>query len=150
MNHHTIKEIELRVRRVDVGEDQAPYNVKVDSPTVVHEVAAAVLKETDQEHFLVFLLGIHNKLTGYLEVHRGGLDSCPVDPRVVFRAAVVDGATAVIVVHNHPSGDPSPSTEDVNLTKRLVKAGEVLGVKVLDHLIVAGERYYAFAEHGLI
>ena len=147
----SIKEIDVVVRRRHrFGEEPAPYNVAVSCPKVVAEIAKKLLADRDSESFLVFLLDIKNKPIGYQEAARGGIDVCPVDPRVVFRAAVVQGASSVIVVHNHPSGDPSPSSEDIKLTARLHKGGELLGVQVLDHLVVAGDRNFSFAEKGMM
>ena len=78
----------------------------------------------------------------------GSLDASLVHPREVFREAVVSGASAVVVFHNHPSGDPAPSREDVDLTRRLVAAGEIMGIALLDHLILADSRYYSFRENN--
>lgn len=146
----SVKEIEVVVRRRHkLGEEPEPYNTAIKSPEMVRNVAASVLENHDHESFLVFLLNVKNKVIGYQEVARGGIDTCPVDPRMVFRAAVLEGASGVIVVHNHPSGDPAPSKEDLELTKRLKAGGELLGVAVLDHVIVAGDgRYCSLAEEG--
>jgi DNA repair protein RadC len=89
------------------------------------------------------------------EVARGSLTSMTVTPREVFRLAVAVGAFAVILAHNHPSGDPSPSVEDLDLTRRLVAGGQVLGVPVLDHVILGcgphrGEAVFSFSDHGLV
>ena len=148
----SVKEVEVVVRRrYKLGEEPAPYNVAVREPGMVARMAASVLENQDNESFLVFLLNIKNKVIGYQEVARGGIDTCPVDPRMVFRAAVLEGASAVIVVHNHPSGDPAPSGEDLALTKRLKEGGELLGVPVLDHLIIGGDgSYCSLAEKGLM
>jgi DNA repair protein RadC len=80
----------------------------------------------------------------------GGVDSAPAHPREIFRVASAGGATAVVLFHNHPSGDPSPSSEDVRLTVRLARAGEVMGIEVVDHVILADNRYYSFREAGTL
>ena len=146
----TLKRIELRTRRVRVEEPGAVYGEAVHAPERAADLAAQVLKGEDQEIFLVFLLDIKNQVLGYVEAARGGLDSCPIDPRVIFRAAVLQGAAAIIVVHNHPSGDTEPSKEDVKLTKRLKEAGELLGIAVLDHLVIGDGSYASLAERGLL
>lgn len=103
--------------------------------------AAAVLRETakplDRERFWALLLDAKNRLKGEpLEISRGILDASLVHPREVFQKAVLAGCAAVILVHNHPSGDPAPSAEDLRITRQLVQAGEVLGIRVLDHVIL--------------
>jgi DNA repair protein RadC len=146
----TIKKIELRTRRVRVEEPSTPYGESVREPSDVSRIAAALLDGEGQEVVLVFLLDIRNKVLGYVEVARGAVDACPADARATFRAAVVQGASAIILVHNHPSGDPAPSTEDAKLTDRIKKCGELLGVPLLDHVIVADGGRYSFAEEGRI
>lgn len=148
----TIKKLEIKSCRVPLtaADSKVDYTTAVREPKDAASIAAALLEGEEQEVFLAFPLDVKNRVLGYVEAARGGIDSCPVDPRVVFRTAVMLGASAVIVVHNHPSGDSTPSAEDVALTTRLVDAGKVLGIPVLDHVIVAGERTYSFAEHGLV
>ena len=104
------------------------------------------------EHFVVFILDVRNRVLGYTVAGQGGIDTCPVDPRAVFRSAVIIGASAIIVAHNHPSGDPTPSVEDRTVTERLRKAGELLGIQVLDHVVLGEDRYFSFADesyHGI-
>jgi DNA repair protein RadC len=90
-----------------------------------------------QEHFLVLYLSANNEVMGLHEVSKGGLDQTSVDPRVVFAGVLLAGAPAVILVHNHPSGNEQPSNADEQLTNQMVAAGKLLGIKVLDHVIVA-------------
>jgi DNA repair protein RadC len=146
----TIKRFEIRARRVRVEEPGAVYGEVVHAPERAADLAAQILDGEDQEVFLVFLLDIKNQVLGYVEAARGGLDSCPIDPRVIFRAAVLQGAAAIIVVHNHPSGDTEPSKEDVKLTERLREAGGLLGVQLLDHLVIGDGGYVSLAERGLL
>ena len=80
----------------------------------------------------------------------GSLNSAAVEPREVFREAALGGAAAIVVFHNHPSGDPSPSPDDVQLTERLVAAGRLMGIEVVDHLILGEARYCSFKEAGLL
>jgi len=90
------------------------------------------------------------RLIAYHEVSRGSLDSTVVHPREVFREAAAGGAAAVLVFHNHPSGDPEPSPDDVSLTRRLVSAGVIMGIDVVDHVILADDRYCSLREKGLL
>jgi len=109
--------------------------------TIVHtpEDAATIcadLKELAQEAFHVLLLNTRNRLINRQMVSLGVLDSALVHPREVFRPAFLQGAAAIVLVHNHPSGDPTPSAEDVRLTRQLIQVGQVMGIKILDHVII--------------
>lgn len=92
--------------------------------------------DQDQEHFVVVALNQRIEVTGYKVCHSGGMASSLVDPKIIFRNALLLGAAAIIVAHNHPSGNPEPSPEDISVTRRLKDAGDILGVRVLDHIIV--------------
>jgi DNA repair protein RadC len=146
----SIKKLEIRSRRVplEAADPKVDYTASVQSPTDVRRVAAALLDGEDQEVFLAFPLDVKNKVLGYVEVARGAVESCPLHAREVFRTAVMLGASSVVVVHNHPSGDPAPSREDDALTARLVAAGKVLGILVIDHVIIAGEKSFSYMAKG--
>lgn len=100
------------------------------------------------EQFGIVLLDTKHRLIQIRLVSSGSLDSTVAHPREVFRDAIAGRAAAIVLFHNHPSGDPRPSADDVALTARLVEAGQVIGIDVLDHLILADQRYYSFAEAG--
>lgn len=100
------------------------------------------------EQFGIVLLDTKHRLIQVRLVSSGSLDSTVAHPREVFRDAIAGRAAAIVLFHNHPSGDPRPSADDVTLTARLVEAGQVIGIDVLDHLILADQRYYSFAEAG--
>jgi DNA repair protein RadC len=102
------------------------------------------------EVFWVLTLNSQSAVRGLTEVTRGLLNSSLVHPREVFRVAIVDGAAGIIVAHNHPSGDPTPSAEDRAITRRLVEAGRLLDVPVYDHVIIAGDRFVSLATLGLL
>lgn len=106
--------------------------------------------DVQQEMFFCLTLDTKNCLIQENEVSRGGLDSSAVNPRDVFAPAIREKASAVIFVHNHPSGDPSPSPEDRNLTRRLKEAGQLLGLRVLDHVVIGKDRYFSFADQGMM
>jgi DNA repair protein RadC len=96
------------------------------------------------------LLDIHNRWLGDHVVSEGGLTKTLVHPREVFRPAIRDAAEAVAFVHNHPSGDPTPSQDDIDMTRRLVEAGQMCGIRVVDHVIIGNNRFTSFVEEGLL
>ena len=107
------------------------------------------LIDRDKEHFWVFHLDSRNKIKFVELVALGILNSSLVHPREVFTRAVGDRSAQVIVAHNHPSGDPTPSEDDITVTKRLVKAGDILGIEVLDHLVITEKGFTSFREKNL-
>lgn len=106
------------------------------------------LRDLVVEEFHLLALDAQNRVARQLLITRGILDSSLVHPREVFRAAIAEAAAGIIVVHNHPSGNPTPSADDKAVTVQLVEAGRVLDIPVYDHVIVAGDRYFSFAEAG--
>jgi len=131
----------------DAGEKQKPV---VKSLEDVVNIVRSQLKGKKKEHFLVLCLDIRNRVINCRPVSIGSLDTSIVHPREVFKEAVSSSAASVIFVHNHPSGDPEPSKEDVELTKRLVKAGEIIGVDVLDHIVVCDRSYLSLKARNLL
>ena len=110
----------------------------------VFEKYSVRLRDAKQETFTVILLDTKNRFLREETVALGSLNQSIVHPREVFRPAIQGAAASVILVHNHPSGDPSPSDEDVRVTERLVEAGKLVGIRVLDHIIVGEGRYFSF------
>jgi DNA repair protein RadC len=100
------------------------------------------------ERFGLLLLDARYRIIRTAVVSTGGVDATPVHPREVFREAALAGASALVLFHNHPSGDPTPSADDIRLTARLRQAGELMGIEVADHVILADDRYYSFREAG--
>ncbi len=121
-------------RRLEGSSTEGKAQVK--SPEDVLSAVASMLKGKKREHFLVLLLDTRNRLIRVATISMGSLDSSIVHPREVFKEAISASAASVIFVHNHPSGDPEPSEDDIELTRRLVEAGKLLGILVLDHVIV--------------
>ncbi|MBT1073491.1 RadC family protein [Pelotalea chapellei] len=119
------------------------------SPHQVFEMFRDLICET-KEHFLALHLDGKNKIVCFDRVSVGSLNQSIVHPREVFKSAILSSAAALILVHNHPTGDPSPSAEDRAITKRLSEAGELIGIRVLDHLIVGDGKYVSFVEQGLL
>jgi DNA repair protein RadC len=102
------------------------------------------------EQFGVVLLDTKNRLLKATVVSSGALDASVVLPRDVFREAAVSGAAALILFHNHPSGDPAPSADDMAITRRMVAAGQVMGIAIVDHVVLGDGRYFSFKEHRLV
>jgi len=115
----------------------------------VYERCAPTLRDLVQEEFRVLLLNTHHAVLRELVVTRGTLDTSVIHAREVFRAAILESAAAVILVHNHPSGDPTPSPDDQAVTSKLTAAGRTVGIPVLDHVIIGDGRYLSFVEAGL-
>src|SRR5690349_11676113 len=122
----------------------------VRSPRDVVELFAARLEDLPVEEFHVAVLDSQHRLERDIMVTRGILNSSLVHPREVFREAIAERAAAIILVHNHPSGDPSPSPDDCKITEQLVEAGRLLGIPVNDHVIVGRGRYVSFSESGIL
>ncbi len=101
-----------------------------------------------QEQFIVLMLNNANKVLGYYPVSTGGLTSTIVDVRLIFSTAIKTLATGIICAHNHPSGTTKPSNADIQITEKIKKAGELLDIKLMDHLIITDETYYSFADDG--
>ena len=135
-------------KRLEADVDEKPKPVLKSPEDVVAEVRGQ-LKGKKKEHFLVLCLDTRNRLINWKPVSIGSLDTSIVHPREVFKEAVSSSAASVIFVHNHPSGDPEPSEEDIELTKRLVKAGEIIGIDVLDHIIVCDKNYLSLKAKNL-
>jgi len=136
------------VRRVQSGKDTDKPTFKKSSDVATHYLP--LLRDLRKEVFKVLLLNRANRLVKEVSVSEGTLDASIVHPRDVFREALLEPAAAVILIHNHPSGNPSPSEEDLRITRQLVEAGRLLGIKVLDHIILAGDVHRSLADEGLI
>jgi DNA repair protein RadC len=122
----------------------------VSEARAVVKVVGLLAKEPGKECFWALALDSRNKLRHVQRVSVGSLDTTLAHPREVFERAIRAKAAAIVVTHNHPSGDPTPSDDDVRLTRRLVEAGKVLGIRVHDHIIIAGDRSYSFRAHALL
>ena len=103
-----------------------------------------------QEVFGILILNTKNRIVAVHEISRGTLNSSMAHPREVFKPAILHNAASIICFHNHPSGDPEPSREDVELTKRLVEAGKIMGIEVFDHIVVGDEGYVSLKERGVM
>ena len=139
--------LELGRRFVSLAPEE---RMVISSPKDVANLVMAEMAAFDQEHLRVVLLNTKNEVLSIQEIYIGNVNSSVVRPGEVLRPAVRDNAPSVIVVHNHPSGDPTPSPEDIAITRELLAAGKLLGIDLLDHLVVgSGNRYVSLNEKGL-
>lgn len=123
---------------------------KVQNAHDAAAILAPALRDEPQEHFKALLLNTRHEVLKIRSVTIGGLDSSIIEPRDLFREAMSANSAAIIVAHNHPSGDPTPSREDITVTRRLCEAGRLLGIEVLDHLVIGDGRWVSLKERGLM
>jgi DNA repair protein RadC len=109
-----------------------------------------ILEKEKREFFYVVLLNNKNRKLRDVKISEGSLTAALVHPREVYNPVIRESAAAVIFVHNHPSGDPAPSAEDIEITRRLKEVGEVMGVRVLDHIVIGHDRYFSFSDKGIL
>lgn len=137
-----------------VKEESHKYEVetRISCPKDIYEVLTKVcrIQCNAEEVFILITLNTKNIVTGYFEVHRGTINTSLVHPREVFKRALLNNASNIIVAHNHPSGDPNPSKEDIQITERLKEAGNLLGINLLDHIIVGEDKYISLKEKGVL
>lgn len=139
--------MKLRTRQVTLHvEDNGADYGGVTGPREAIAVAQAVIGDAAQESVLVLMLNARHHVVGYSEVVRGTLNATRLMPRDVYTPALMTGAKAVIMAHNHPSGDPSPSRADRVVTEAIREAGRLLGVPLLDHIVVTARGHYSFRE----
>ncbi len=146
-------ENEIKVVNVRLVKEPSLYSTKeVTSPEAVMEVVAGELKNYDREVFAVLNLKTNGKPINLHICSVGTLDAAMINPREAFKAIILSNAAAFICIHNHPSGNCEPSQADIAVTERLVKCGELMGIKMLDHIIIAGEtrEQTSFLREGLL
>jgi DNA repair protein RadC len=122
----------------------------INNPQDVVRHFRLLFKDQVRERFIVLWLNSANRVTGFEIVTEGILNSSLVHPREVFRGAIVATCAAIIIAHNHPSGNTIPSREDLNITKQIKEAGQIIGIPLHDHIIFAEDKFYSFAEQGII
>ena len=142
---YTVTTFKVRLEVCDTGERTAASD---DVVRVARPIFAEL--DADKEHFLLLALNNKNRINGYKVISTGTLTATLIRPGDVFAAALDLRAAAVVFVHNHPSGDPMPSREDQEITRRLKECGEMLAIRVLDHVILGTDRYYSFSDRGLL
>ncbi|MDP1394428.1 DNA repair protein RadC [Lysinibacillus capsici] len=122
----------------------------VRSPQNAYEIIQSFLADCDREHFIVLCLDTKNQPTCIQTVHIGSLNASIVHPREVLKSAILSNSASIIVAHNHPSNIPTPSNEDIEVTNRLIEAGNILGIELLDHLIICENSFLSLKEKGYI
>ncbi|MBS4031050.1 MAG: DNA repair protein RadC [Clostridiales bacterium] len=125
-------------------------SVTISSPGDAAGLVMEEMRHYMREHFRVLLLDTKNKVLGIEEISIGSLNTSLVHPREVFRPAIRRACASLILVHNHPSGDPTPSREDLDVTRRLCEAGRLVGIEILDHVVIGDGKYLSFREKGLL
>lgn len=125
-------------------------NRVVRSPEDGYELMKEFLGDVDREHFIVVCLDTKNQPTALNVCHIGSLNASIVHPREVMKPAILSNAASILVGHNHPSGNPEPSHEDIQVTRKLVEAGKIMGIDVLDHIVMGEDEFVSLKEKGYI
>ncbi len=134
-----------------VREASVLYDIrKIGSPKDCVELGKKFLEDADREQLIVCCLDTKNQPTAINVVSVGNLNNSLVHPREVFKPAILSNSASIILFHNHPTGDPTPSNEDKLITERLRESGEILGIKLIDHIIIGDNSYYSLKEKGII
>lgn len=139
----------LEIGRRSVSADPTARPV-VNSPQDVAHLVMEEMRYLDREHFRIVSLTTKNHVLGISQISVGSLNSSLVHPRECFKEAIRRSSNAIILLHNHPSGDPTPSQEDIEVTRRLSEGGQILGIEVLDHVIIGDNRYISLKERGIL
>lgn len=136
----------------EVSSNRPDLTHYIKSPDDVVQVAKDFLRLEEESEEYMYMLGLNtkNKVLGVFEVSHGTVNASIVGTREIFQKALLLNSVSIIVMHNHPSGDPTPSRQDIEVTKKLVSAGEILGVEVLDHIIVGDGQYSSLKEKGYL
>lgn len=150
MNSSADNSTQVCFREIDISYGRKRKQPSVRCPSDVAKFLRSIAPNNSQEHFIAIYLDAAHSPIGYSVVSTGLLTSCPVHPREVYQRAILLGAYSVIIAHNHPSDDPTPSADDRHITKQLSDAGKVLGVRVLDHVVFCDTGYYSFQKAGEI
>ncbi|HHV19859.1 MAG TPA: DNA repair protein RadC [Thermoanaerobacterales bacterium] len=149
----TAKAVQLKAA-VELGRRISAYNrgqqVTITTPLDVKDLLMEEMRFLEREHFKTILLNIKNHVISIEDISIGSLNSSIVHPREVFKPAIRRSSASIILVHNHPSGDPTPSKEDIEVTSKLVEAGKILGINVLDHVIIGDNSFISLKEKGLM
>ena len=129
----------------------SPYDKpSIKSPETAAALVMEEMRHYDKEHFIALLLNTKNQVLAKEIISIGTLNYSTVHPRELYKAAISRSAAGIIVLHNHPSGDPTPSSQDIEVTRRLLDAGKIIGIEVLDHLVIGDNRFISFKAEGLI
>lgn len=143
-----IREVSVVYRNVKTNNPL--HNKLVVSAHSISKTLSALIGNNITESFIVLALSTNNKVIGYHELGRGGINYCGFRVVDVFRFPIICGATSIIIAHNHPSGDCQPSFDDIAGTDKIVKASQLLGISVIDHIIVSASSYYSFLDNNMM
>lgn len=151
----TAKAAQLRAafelgKRQDLEKESWYDGYDIKDPQSVVRVIRSSIRDKAKEHFKLIILNTRNRITTITDVSTGTLSASLVHPREVFKEAIRHSASSVVLAHNHPSGDPEPSEEDLRITRRLIDAGKIIGIEVLDHIIIGKNSFSSFKERGLM
>lgn len=148
MKKHTIAITEIKQvinRELELEIDQ------IRSPKEASDLAYSIIGDSDREHFLVISLSTKNRVNNIEIAHVGTLNTCVTSPRDILKGAILANAAAIILVHNHPSMDLKPSEEDIQFTRRMIDAGQTIGIEMLDHVIInQNNEYYSMKEFNFV
>ncbi|NLJ89166.1 MAG: DNA repair protein RadC [Epulopiscium sp.] len=133
-----------------ISRHQAAVKYRINSPASIASIYMEEMRYLKQEHFKIVLLDTKNQIIGSQDITKGSINSSIVHPREVFKYAIKKSAVGIIMLHNHPSGDPSPSKEDIAVTKRMKEVGELVGINLLDHIIIGDGLYISLKEREVI
>lgn len=137
----------LELGRRFAAASKSPVSGVIRTSEDVANMYIPMMKNYKKEKFMVALLNAKNRLIKTVTISEGGLTGVSVEPREVFNPAIRESAHAVILMHNHPSGEPEPSDDDINITRRMVEAGRLINIRIIDHIIFGENRYYSMADH---
>ena len=144
----TVAEIEITYRNRVPIDQMKQVSRSSDADNILRDIWSDNMDYF--EEFYVLFLNCGNKVLGYKKISQGGLSGTVVDPKMIFQAALKANANAVILAHNHPSGNTTASEADIKITKKISEGGRILEISVLDHLILAGKEFFSFADNGMI
>ena len=148
-NMNLLRELAARYG-IEPQPDRLQDRPTIKTPSDVQKLLGYEMSVLPQEQFRVILLNTRNMVNGQRVIYQGNVNSLTLRPAEVLRPAVIDASPRIIVVHNHPSTDPTPSPEDVSITKQLIQAAELLDIEVLDHVVIAGETFISMKEQGMM
>lgn len=153
MKRKTLTTVEWLFRDVqEAYPEQNPemFKQRISSPEDIYKMFSWLFKNLTHEQFVVIWLNCRNAVIGFEVITKGILDASLVHPREVFRGAIVNTAKSIVLAHNHPSGNPAPSSQDIAITRKLIEVGKIIEIPVTDHIIFAGEQFTSFMETNLI
>lgn len=139
--------LELGRRR---KQQEVRQKIQIKNSKDVYELYHSVMCDLSKEEFWVLLLNNNSRIIGNIKINSGGVDNVYIDVREVLREALLQRATRIVIVHNHPSGNTQPSKADIEITKKIAQSADIMNIKLLDHIIVCEDKYYSFADEGVI